>query len=101
MTTKIETLAGRVRQALGERALEVVVDRDEATVVVRPGGLVALMTELRDRPELRFEMLVDACGVDYSTYANQPSGLTCIDAGKLASSTRPSGRPVAASNFHR
>ncbi len=26
------------------------------------------MRELRDRPELRFEMLIDVCGVDYSTY---------------------------------
>ena len=28
------------------------------------------MRELRDRPELRFEMLLDVCGVDYSTYGD-------------------------------
>jgi NADH-quinone oxidoreductase subunit C len=28
------------------------------------------MTTLRDEPELRFEELMDLCGVDYSTYGN-------------------------------
>jgi NADH-quinone oxidoreductase subunit C len=28
------------------------------------------MQELRDRPELRFEMLIDVCGVDYSAYGD-------------------------------
>jgi NADH-quinone oxidoreductase subunit C len=72
MTTKTQTLADAVRQALGERAVEVSVERDEVTAVVRAADLEATMRALRDRPELRFEMLVDACGVDYSTYANQP-----------------------------
>jgi NADH-quinone oxidoreductase subunit C len=72
MTTKTQTLADAVRQALGERAVEVSVERDEVTAVVEAADLEATMRTLRDRPELRFEMLVDACGVDYSTYANQP-----------------------------
>jgi NADH-quinone oxidoreductase subunit C len=72
MTTKTQTLADAVRQALGERAVEVSVERDEVTAVVEAADLEATMRALRDRPELRFEMLVDACGVDYSTYANQP-----------------------------
>jgi NADH-quinone oxidoreductase subunit C len=72
MATRTETLADAVREALGERLLETLVDRDEVTAVVRPETLVETMTALRDRPPLRFEMLIDACGVDYSTYANQP-----------------------------
>jgi NADH-quinone oxidoreductase subunit C len=72
MATRSESLAVAVGEHLGERALSTVVDRDEVTIVVRPADLVATMTELRDRPQLRFEMLVDACGVDYSAYANQP-----------------------------
>jgi len=72
MTTNTETLAAAVRQAMGERALGVLSDRGEVTLVLRASELVRAMTELRDRPELRFEMLIDACGVDYSTFANQP-----------------------------
>jgi len=30
--------------------------------------LLGALRVLRDRPELRFEILVDLCGVDYSTY---------------------------------
>ncbi|HVE50729.1 MAG TPA: NADH-quinone oxidoreductase subunit C [Casimicrobiaceae bacterium] len=72
MTTTSDALAAVVRQALGERALDVLVDRGEVTAVVRSAELVATMTELRDRSELRFEMLIDACGVDYSSFANLP-----------------------------
>ena len=39
---------------------------------MRPEDLVDVMTTLRDKPGLRFELLIDACGVDYATYANQP-----------------------------
>ena len=28
--------------------------------------------EQRDRPELRFEQLIDLCGIDYSTYGDRP-----------------------------
>ena len=35
---------------------------------MRSGDLVDVMTTLRDRAVLRFEMLIDVCGVDYSTF---------------------------------
>jgi NADH-quinone oxidoreductase subunit C len=72
MTTNPDSLAVTVRQALGERVLDAVEDRGELTIVVAASVLVAVMTELRDRPELRFDMLIDACGADYSAYANRP-----------------------------
>ena len=71
MATPIETLESAAREALGERAASIVVALGECTIVVEPGELVAAMRTLRDAPGLRFEMLVDACGVDYSTWANQ------------------------------
>ena len=40
----------------------------EATIVVPVDRYVDVMRALRDRAELRFEMLIDLCGVDYSTY---------------------------------
>jgi NADH-quinone oxidoreductase subunit C len=69
--TRMEALEAAVRGALGERAQRVDVALDECTVVVDPADLVAAMRTLRDAPQLRFEMLIDACGVDYSTWANQ------------------------------
>ena len=43
----------------------------EVTLEVPAAELEAAMRALRDRPELRFETLIDVCGVDYSTYANR------------------------------
>jgi NADH-quinone oxidoreductase subunit C len=44
------------------------VDRGEVTIVVAAADYLSTMLKLRDRPELRFDMLVDLCGVDYSAY---------------------------------
>jgi NADH-quinone oxidoreductase subunit C len=40
----------------------------EITVVVDADRYVDVMRSLRDRPDLRFEMLIDLCGVDYSSF---------------------------------
>jgi NADH-quinone oxidoreductase subunit C len=72
MATKIETLAAAVADALGERLKESRAALGELTITVAPADLAAVMTALRDRPTLRFETLIDACGVDYASYANQP-----------------------------
>jgi NADH-quinone oxidoreductase subunit C len=68
MASRIETLAAALPAVLGDRLASVVVDRGEVTAVVRATELDATLRLLRDRPELRFSMLIDLCGVDYSTY---------------------------------
>jgi NADH-quinone oxidoreductase subunit C len=68
MATTLETLAGAVEAAGGDALKSVVTDRGEVTAVVRVDGLIAFMREMRDRPELRFDMLIDVCGVDYQAY---------------------------------
>jgi NADH-quinone oxidoreductase subunit C len=45
------------------------------TVVVAADRLVATMRSLRDQPDLRFETLIDVCGVDYSAYGATSRGL--------------------------
>ena len=70
MATSLETLAGAVEAAGGDALKSVAVDRGELTAVVRVEGLLAFMRELRDRPELRFDMLIDVCGVDYQAYGD-------------------------------
>ena len=68
MATRTETLAGAVQAAGGDALKSVVIDRGEVTAVVAAEALAGFMRALRDRPELRFDMLVDACGVDYQSY---------------------------------
>jgi len=70
MATSLETLAGAVEAAGGDALKSVAADRGELTAVVRVEGLLAFMRELRDRPELRFDMLIDVCGVDYQAYGD-------------------------------
>ena len=70
MATKLETLAAALQAAVPDALKSVTVDRGEITVVVPAPGLPDLMRELRDRPELRFDMLIDVCGVDYSTFGD-------------------------------
>jgi len=69
--SRVETLEAAVRAALGERARSVDVALGECTIVIEPADLVSAMRVLRDAPALRFDMLVDACGVDYSTWENR------------------------------
>jgi NADH-quinone oxidoreductase subunit C len=68
MATKIETLAAAVQAGLGDALTSVTIDRGEITAIVPAAKLPDTMRELRDRPELRFEMLIDVCGVDYSAF---------------------------------
>jgi NADH-quinone oxidoreductase subunit C len=67
MTTKLEVLELALKNALGEGA-SISVALGEVTVVVKAADYLASMQTLRDDPALRFEELVDLCGVDYSTY---------------------------------
>jgi NADH-quinone oxidoreductase subunit C len=67
MTTKIEALELALKNALGEGAA-ITVALGEVTVVVKASQYLASMQKLRDDPALRFQELVDLCGVDYSSY---------------------------------
>jgi NADH-quinone oxidoreductase subunit C len=67
MTTKLESLELALKNALGAGAT-VSVALGEVTVVVKAADYLAAMLTLRDEPSLRFEQLLDLCGVDYSNY---------------------------------
>jgi len=66
MTSRIQALAGNIQAVLGAKAVSVDIALDEVTLVVRPDDLPATMAVLRDSATLRFEQLIDLCGVDYS-----------------------------------
>jgi len=70
MTTKLETLEAALRPVLGDALQEITVALGEVTVVVKADAYHASMRALRDHTDLRFEQLIDLCGVDYSTYGD-------------------------------
>lgn len=68
MTTKLETLEAALRNALGDHIQSLTTALGEVTVVIKAGDYLSAMRVLRDHNDLRFEQLIDLCGVDYSTY---------------------------------
>jgi NADH-quinone oxidoreductase subunit C len=70
MTTKLETLEAALRNALGSQIQNLNVGLGEITVKVSSQDYLSAMRALRDNAELRFEELIDLCGVDYSTYGD-------------------------------
>ncbi|MDQ9170193.1 NADH-quinone oxidoreductase subunit C [Oxalobacteraceae bacterium R-40] len=70
MTTKLETLETSLRNVLGESIQELKSALGEITIIVKAANYSEAMRTLRDHPELRFEELIDLCGVDYSQYGD-------------------------------
>jgi len=70
MATRTETLTAALHAAFGDRLTSVTVALGEVTAVVANEHLPGVMRDLRERPELRFETLLDVCGVDYSAYGD-------------------------------
>jgi len=70
MTIKLELLEAVLRNALGEQLQSFTLALGEATIVVKSHDYLSAMRDLRDHADLRFEELVDLCGVDYSTYGD-------------------------------
>lgn len=68
MSVRLETLAARLCEVLGEETGATIADRGELTLVVPSGALVSTLKALRDDPQLRFETMIDLCGIDYSEY---------------------------------
>ena len=68
MATRADTLAAALQAALGDRLARVSTALGEVTIVVKPESLLPAMTILRDGAGLKFEQLMDLCGVDYGAY---------------------------------
>lgn len=65
-------LEAHVKHALGERVRRVTVAHDELTIEVASAEWIDVCTVLRDSAKLRFDTLIDLCGVDFSQYGNAP-----------------------------
>jgi NADH-quinone oxidoreductase subunit C len=65
---KLEQLKSELSTALGERVVSLVEPLGELSLVVKASDYAAAAQALRDDPALRFEQLIDLCGVDYSGF---------------------------------
>jgi NADH-quinone oxidoreductase subunit C len=70
MTTKLETLEAALRNALGDHLQSLTTSLGEVAIVIKASNYLSAMRVLRDHADLRFEELIDLCGLDYSTYGD-------------------------------
>jgi NADH-quinone oxidoreductase subunit C len=71
MTQKLDTLQAALTAALGDAVTSLVRDRGELTLTVPAARYLEVATRLRDDPALKFEQLIDLCGMDYSDWKNE------------------------------
>ena len=72
--SQLDTLVAALDAHCGGALADIRVARGEVTAVVAPEQLRATALLLRDTPALRFQQLMDLCGIDYSAYARGPDG---------------------------
>jgi len=72
MTQQLEPLQRALEAALGAKLKRLVRDRGELTITVAAADYAASALVLRDDAALRFEQLIDLCGVDYSSWRDAP-----------------------------
>jgi NADH-quinone oxidoreductase subunit C len=72
MSPKLQRLQDALRRVLGDKVASLTARIGEVTLEVRAADYLAVAKTLRDEPALRFEQLIDLCGVDYSTYGDRP-----------------------------
>jgi NADH-quinone oxidoreductase subunit C len=69
MTPKVQRLLESVEKILGVKPTERL---NEITVEVTASEYKDAALKLRDHPGLKFEELIDLCGMDYQTYGDRP-----------------------------
>jgi NADH-quinone oxidoreductase subunit C len=73
MTAEIGTLRTDLTSSFGDKLVNIEEKLGELTIVVRASDTLEVLSRLRDANELRFEQMIDLCGVDYSTYGSDIS----------------------------
>ena len=94
MSTDLNILKSNLNEAFGSKVVSLQERLGELTLVVKAADMVGVFTRLRDDADLRFEELIDLCGIDYSTWGSE----TCEDGRYLAD--LPHDGPRFASIYH-
>ncbi len=68
--TRLETLKENIEKVLGDQATKLTVALNELTIECVASDMLKLVKKLRDHKALKFEQLIDLCGVDYQDYAD-------------------------------
>lgn len=70
MAADLNLLQENLNRLFDGKSLGLVNRLNELTLTVRAEDLLAVMSVLRDDEDLRFEQLIDLCGLDYSAYGS-------------------------------
>jgi NADH-quinone oxidoreductase subunit C len=73
MTLNTQALADLLQQVLGSSIVRLKQDLGEVTIDITPADYHAATLKLRDTAGLKFDQLIDLCGIDYSTYGGKES----------------------------
>jgi len=72
MSLSLDTLQAALEATFGDKIARLVRERGEIAITVKAADYAAVALALRDEPGLRFEQLIDLCGMDYSSWKNAP-----------------------------
>ena len=72
MTQKLDTLQAALESELGAAIQSLKRERGEISITVSSENYLDVARRLHEHPALKFEQLMDLCGVDYSGYKNLP-----------------------------
>jgi NADH-quinone oxidoreductase subunit C len=70
MTPKLQRLHDALQRVLGGRIAKLDERLGELALEVKAADYRAVAQDLREHPELKFEQLIDVCGVDYTAYGD-------------------------------
>jgi NADH-quinone oxidoreductase subunit C len=70
--SRLDTLQSALETVLGTRLKTLTRALGELTVTVSADDYLAAALALRDDPSLKFEQLIDLCGIDYADYKDEP-----------------------------
>ena len=72
MTQRLDQLQAALKAALDDKIKTFKRERGEITITVSAANYLAVAATLRDDSTLKFEQLLDLCGIDFSSWKDQP-----------------------------
>ncbi|HEY3299992.1 MAG TPA: NADH-quinone oxidoreductase subunit C [Methylophilaceae bacterium] len=82
MTTRLEKLTEAINKVLASKVVSQLIAADELTVVCHADDLRRVCEVLHEHADLKFEQLIDLCGVDYMEYGQGSDDLEPVWQGK-------------------
>ena len=67
---KLDLFLAQLKLALGDKISKHSLALDEVTIECKVENYLSVCVKLRDHAELKFEQLIDLCGVDFSEYVD-------------------------------